>query len=75
MRCYLYLLAGLLACLAGCHTPESSPKPMTYDLILRNGTLYDGSGGAPIVGDVALRGDRIEAVGASVTSVDDAKST
>ena len=36
---------------------------MTYDLILRNGTIYDGSGGAPFTGDVALRGDRIEAVG------------
>lgn len=36
---------------------------MTYDLILRNGTIYDGSGSAGIVGDVALRGDRIEALG------------
>ena len=36
---------------------------MTYDLILRNGTIYDGSGSAPFNGDVALRGDRIEAVG------------
>ncbi len=36
---------------------------MTYDLILRNGTIYDGSGGAPFTGDVALRGDRIEAIG------------
>ncbi|MBK8000292.1 MAG: D-aminoacylase [Verrucomicrobia bacterium] len=36
---------------------------MTYDLILRHGTIYDGSGGTPFTGDVALRGDRIEAVG------------
>lgn len=36
---------------------------MTYDLILRNGTIYDGSGGAGFVGDVALRGDAIAAVG------------
>jgi N-acyl-D-amino-acid deacylase len=34
-----------------------------YDLILRGGTIYDGSGRRPIVGDVALRGDRIVAVG------------
>jgi N-acyl-D-amino-acid deacylase len=33
------------------------------DLILRNGTIYDGSGGAPVVGDVAVRGDQIVAVG------------
>jgi N-acyl-D-amino-acid deacylase len=35
----------------------------TYDLILRNGTVYDGSGSAPVTGDVAIRGDRIAAVG------------
>lgn len=35
----------------------------TYDLILRNGTIYDGSGGAPYQGDVAVQGDTIAAVG------------
>jgi len=35
-----------------------------YDLILRGGTIYDGSGGKPFVGDVAVRGDRIVKVGA-----------
>ena len=35
-----------------------------YDTVLRNGTIYDGSGAAPRVGDVAMRGDRIVAVGA-----------
>jgi N-acyl-D-amino-acid deacylase len=34
-----------------------------YDLIIRGGTIYDGTGGAPILGDVAIRGDRIVAVG------------
>jgi N-acyl-D-amino-acid deacylase len=34
-----------------------------YDVILRGGTIYDGSGGKPFVGDVALRGDRIVRVG------------
>ena len=28
---------------------------MTYDLIIRNGTIVDGSGGEPYVGDVAVR--------------------
>lgn len=36
---------------------------MEYDLILRGGTIYDGSGAAPYEGDVAIRGDRIAAVG------------
>src|SRR5688572_1719786 len=34
-----------------------------YDVILRGGTIYDGSGGKPYVGDVAIQGDRIAKVG------------
>lgn len=33
------------------------------DLLIRGGTVYDGSGRSPVVGDVAIRGDRIAAVG------------
>src|SRR5258708_4531135 len=35
----------------------------TYSLVIRNGTIHDGTGRAPFVGDVALAGDRIAAVG------------
>jgi N-acyl-D-amino-acid deacylase len=35
-----------------------------YDLVLRNGALYDGSGQPPRRGDVAVNGDRIVKVGA-----------
>ncbi len=34
-----------------------------YDLILRDGTIYDGSGNRPVHGDVAIKGDRIALVG------------
>ena len=34
-----------------------------YDLILRNGLLYDGSGTPPVKGDLAIRGDTIVAIG------------
>ena len=34
-----------------------------YDVVLRGGTIYDGSGSAPVVGDVAILDDRIAAVG------------
>lgn len=34
-----------------------------YDVVIRHGTLYDGSGGPPRVADVALRGDLIAAIG------------
>jgi N-acyl-D-amino-acid deacylase len=51
-------------------------QPASYDLILRNGRIVDGSGSAWYVGDVAVRGDtiaavapRIEAAGARVIDV------
>src|SRR3990170_428421 len=34
-----------------------------YDVLIDDGTIYDGSGGAPYVGDVAMSGDRIVCVG------------
>src|SRR5262249_6780040 len=34
-----------------------------YDVILRGGTVYDGSGKAPRKADVGLRGDKIATVG------------
>jgi N-acyl-D-amino-acid deacylase len=34
-----------------------------YDVILRGGTVYDGSGNSPVVTDVAIEGDRIAAIG------------
>ncbi|MCA2264330.1 amidohydrolase [Mycobacterium marseillense] len=37
---------------------------MTYDLIIRNGTIVDGLGGEPYVGDVAVADNVIKAVGA-----------
>jgi N-acyl-D-aspartate/D-glutamate deacylase len=36
---------------------------MSYDLIIRNGTVYDGSGSPPYSGDVAIQGDTIAAAG------------
>src|SRR4051794_8690627 len=36
------------------------------DLIIRNGTIYDGSGSEPFVGDVAVSGDTIASVGPAV---------
>ena len=36
---------------------------MAYDLVIRNGTLIDGTGSAPRTGDVAIQDGRIAAVG------------
>lgn len=51
----LVLLGALLT--AAC------TQPTEYDLVLRNGTLYDGSGQPPSRGDVAVNGDRIVKIG------------
>jgi len=42
--------------LAGC-------ARQTYDVVIRGGTIYDGSGAAPRVADLAIQGDRIAAIG------------
>ncbi|HEY7819633.1 MAG TPA: D-aminoacylase, partial [Vicinamibacteria bacterium] len=34
-----------------------------YDVVLRSGTIFDGSGRPPFEGDIALAGDRIAAIG------------
>lgn len=34
-----------------------------YDLLIRNGMIYDGSGAKPVVGDIAVNGDSIAAMG------------
>jgi N-acyl-D-amino-acid deacylase len=39
------------------------PIDADYDVVIRNGTIYDGRGGLPFAGDVAVRRDRIAAVG------------
>jgi N-acyl-D-amino-acid deacylase len=39
-----------------------TPSPQ-YDLVIRNGTIYDGSGSPGFVGDVAIDGDAIAAIG------------
>jgi N-acyl-D-amino-acid deacylase len=43
-------------------TAAAAPPAPTYELVIRGGTIVDGSGGTPFVGDVAVAGDRIVAV-------------
>jgi N-acyl-D-amino-acid deacylase len=51
------LAAALLA------TGGAQARPPAYDLVVRGGTIYDGSGRDGFIGDVAVRGDRIVYVG------------
>ncbi len=58
MQRSLFLACALAAAaVAGC-----TPAAPSYDLIIRNGTVYDGLGGEPFVADVAIFGDRIAAI-------------
>lgn len=42
----------------------ASSQPAAFDVLIRGGTVYDGTGAPGRRADVALRGDRIAAVGA-----------
>ena len=42
---------------------EAPASAAPYDVLIDDGTIYDGSGGAPYVGDVGIVGDRIICVG------------
>jgi N-acyl-D-aspartate/D-glutamate deacylase len=58
MRIGQMVLVIILVCLlAGCTSPTS------YDVILRGGTIYDGSGDKSYNGDVAIDDDVIVAIG------------
>jgi N-acyl-D-amino-acid deacylase len=54
------------ACSAAAAQPAAvrSEQGSRYDFLISGGTVYDGSGGAPFVGDVAIKGERLAYVGA-----------
>ncbi len=53
----------VLACLAWLSTPVRGADPVVADVLLVGGTIHDGTGRQGFVGDVAIRGDRVVAVG------------
>ena len=59
----LTLLVAVLGCGAASAASPSVATAPDYDVVIRGGTVYDGSGGAAFVGDVAIRGDRIAYLG------------
>jgi N-acyl-D-amino-acid deacylase len=68
-----FLFLSAVTCFAQGQEKESTP----FDVVIKGGTLYDGTGGKARVTDVAIRGDRIVGVGdfkaANAKTVVDAK--
>ncbi|MCX6004084.1 MAG: amidohydrolase family protein, partial [Chloroflexi bacterium] len=59
-----YLLAGIM--FAGCFTVLTtgcSRSEYDFDVLVKGGTVYDGTLGDPYVADVGIRNDRITAIG------------
>ena len=57
-------LAALLsvAAVVGC-SDEPQERAQIFDVIIRGGTVYDGTGNAPKIADVAILADRVAGIG------------
>jgi N-acyl-D-amino-acid deacylase len=66
-----WIASVLSAVLAGC-VPALPPEDqdVRYDLLIRGGSVYDGSGAAPREVDVAIQGDRVVALLPGATAAD-----
>lgn len=64
MRPFAFPLLALIASLAPAPAVASQDgDPGPYDLVIRGGRIVDGTGNPWYFGDVAIRGDRVAAVG------------
>jgi len=72
-------VAAFLAIVLAMFAQGQSPSPASagFDVIIRNGTVYDGTSAEPRQADVAIRGDRVPGVGdfksATAKTIIDAK--
>ncbi len=60
------LLISVVTLFVACsetQSPEIADSTAQYDILIRGGTIYDGSGGQSFTGDVAIAGDRIVDIG------------
>jgi N-acyl-D-amino-acid deacylase len=78
MRANIHKLLSLTLILAVSATALAQGRnPASFDVLIKGGTVYDGSGRPPRQADVGIKGDRIAAIGnlnrATATTVVDAK--
>lgn len=56
-------MVSIIACGTLAQSQFVSPGPTQFDVVIKNGTVYDGTGGEPQRIDLAIRGDRIAGLG------------
>ena len=57
------LLIALPVTMAAAQGQRSGSPPATFDVIIRGGDVYDGTGGPPVHADIGITGDRVTAIG------------
>ena len=63
LRVTLAALTSLLITACSGTPPQAADTKATYDVIVRNGTVYDGTGAPGRRADIGIRGDRVTVVG------------
>ncbi len=65
MKRSLFAIVGALACAPAVtmNPGTRTAPPIRFDVVLRGGTVYDGSGTPPRVADIGIIGDSIAAIG------------
>src|SRR4030088_1218829 len=63
IRSAIAWLSSFACSAAVAQPPAAGAEAGHYDLLISGGTVYDGSGGAPLLGVVAVKGDRLAYVG------------
>jgi N-acyl-D-amino-acid deacylase len=71
------ITALIISFLVVCAPLAGQTRPANFDVLIKGGTVYDGTGGKPIKADVGIERDRIVAIGnlknATATTVIDAR--
>ncbi|HEY2839378.1 MAG TPA: hypothetical protein VGJ26_09525, partial [Pirellulales bacterium] len=57
------VILAMIFCAALCFSTRALAADAPYDVIIRGGVVYDGTGAPGVVGDVGIRGDTIAAIG------------
>ena len=55
---YRIIILSFICLLVACGNPATQ-----YDILITNATIYDGSGEKPIIGSIAINGDKIADLG------------